>query len=79
MLRFVWLILLVCYLRTAEAIKLRVQNVECVHQEIAEENSLVSVVLVAGRDDSVPVFYDFVVRSPASLMPHCELFEEARP
>ena len=59
-----WLCLVIwaCACGPAVAVKLRVHTTECVHQEIEQPSSLVSVVLVAGMDDDMPVFYDFTVR-----------------
>ena len=54
------------------AVKLRVQNVECIHEEIAEPDSLVTIVLVAGDYDDEPVYFDFVVRTcPCESMLTC--------
>jgi hypothetical protein len=58
----VLVLLFCCAVQSCRAIKLRVQNVECVHERISEPNSLVSVVLVAGEYENQPVYFDFVVR-----------------
>lgn len=54
----------------AAAVKLRISDVECVEKQIAEAESLVSVVLVAGESEEREVFFDFVVRTPQHTVAH---------
>jgi hypothetical protein len=57
------LVLTTLSLIAVHGVKLQIADSECVEQNIKEAASLVSVVLVAGLADDLPVYFDFVVRS----------------
>lgn len=55
------LLVLALLVHVVNGVKLTIADSECVEQYIKEPDSLVSVVLVAGHADDIPVYFDFVV------------------
>lgn len=60
--------LLICWLTTCSAIKLRFRDSECVEENIIEPNSLVTASLVSLSSETRPAYFDVEVRDPNQVL-----------